>query len=87
MRNVFFALVLANLGFAAWAAWYAQPQTSSGLITNSRIPGITLISELEEAALETIEELAETEPDSAPSQAMWDKLGEMLDQHPAKLMF
>ena len=68
MRNVFFALVLANLGFAAWAAWYAKPQTSSGFVANPRIPGITLISELEEAALETIEELSEvvSEPDPQP---------------------
>ena len=67
MRNVVFALVLANLGFAAWAAWYAQPQTSGGFVANPRIPGITLISELEEADRETIEELSEAVSESAPA--------------------
>jgi len=66
MRNLFLALVLANLGFAAWAAWYAEPQTSSGVLANARVPGITLVSELEEAALETIEALSEAAPEPAP---------------------
>jgi hypothetical protein len=66
MRNLFLALVLANLGFAAWAAWYAEPRTSSGFVANPRIPGITLVSELEEAAVETIEELSEPLPEPTP---------------------
>ena len=66
MRNLFLALVLANLGFAAWAAWYAEPQRSSSLVVNPRVPGITLVSELEDAARETIEELAEAVPEPEP---------------------
>ncbi len=66
MRNLFLALVLANLGFAAWAAWYAEPRNGESFVANPRIPGITLISELEESALETIEALAEAVPESAP---------------------
>ncbi len=29
MRNLFFALVLANLGFGAWSAWYAAEPTTA----------------------------------------------------------
>lgn len=66
MRNLFLALLLANLGFAAWAAWYAEPLTGSGFVADPRIPDITLVSELEEAALETIEALSEAAPEPAP---------------------
>lgn len=55
MRNLFLALLLTNLGFAAWAAWYAEPQTGSGVAMDPRVPGITLVSELDE-----------TVPDAAP---------------------
>ena len=69
MRNLFLALVLANLGFAAWAAWYAEPRSGDTFVANPRIPGITLVSELEESALETIEALSETvpEPEELPT--------------------
>lgn len=60
MRNAFLVLVLANLGFAAWAAWFAD---SGGAGDGARgngapIPAITLVSELAEsdapaAALQT----------------------------------
>lgn len=66
MRNLFLALVLGNLGFAAWAAWYAEPQTSSDFVVDPRIPGITLVSELEDTALETIGSLPQAEPEPAP---------------------
>ncbi len=66
MRNLFFGLVLANLGFAAWAAWYAEPATSNGVVASSGVPSITLVSELEETALETIEELSEAAQEPAP---------------------
>lgn len=66
MRNLVFALILANLGFAAWAAWYAEPRTSGAFVANPSIPQITLVSELEESELETIEELSETAPEPTP---------------------
>jgi len=62
MRNLFLALLLTNLGFAAWAAWYAEPQSGSGVAMDPRVPGITLVSEIDEAVPET----AETLPDTAP---------------------
>ena len=62
MQNLVFALVLTNLGLAAW---YAEPQSSSGSLASPSAPSITLISELEEAAFETIEEPTETLPESA----------------------
>ncbi len=66
MRNLFFALILANLGFAAWAAWYAEPRTSGELVTNPSIPQITLVSELAETDLESIEEVSEAAPEPTP---------------------
>ena len=45
MRNLFFLLVLANLGFAAWHSWYAQPQRPAHT-ADSDIPGLTLVSEV-----------------------------------------
>ncbi len=66
MRNLFLALVLGNLGFAAWSAWYAEPQSRGELLTDARVPGITLVSELEESALETIAELSEPPPEPEP---------------------
>lgn len=66
MRNLFLTLVLGNLGFAAWAAWYAPPQSRGDLLSDARVPGITLVSELEESALETIAELSEPAPEPEP---------------------
>lgn len=45
MRNVFLALVLANLGFAAWSSWYA-PEPQLARQTDDPLPGITLVSEV-----------------------------------------
>jgi cell division septation protein DedD len=45
MRNLFFVLVLANLGLAAWHSWYAQPPrlAHSG---DADLPKLTLVSEV-----------------------------------------
>ncbi|HUQ51065.1 MAG TPA: SPOR domain-containing protein [Gammaproteobacteria bacterium] len=45
MRNFFLALVLANLGFAAWSAWFAAPQRS-GRPADDGLPALTLVSEV-----------------------------------------
>jgi cell division septation protein DedD len=47
MRQLFFVLVLANLGFAAWSAWFA-PLTRVGHRTDEGLPSITLLSEVPE---------------------------------------
>jgi cell division septation protein DedD len=47
MRNIFLALVLANLAFAAWHLWLA-PQQSVPERTAQDVPGVTLVSELPE---------------------------------------
>jgi len=39
MRNLFFALVLANLAFAAWTMWYAAPSPAS---STPRETGMTI---------------------------------------------
>jgi hypothetical protein len=45
MRNWFLVLVLANLAFAAWAAWFA-PAQRAGRSTDEGLPSITLVSEV-----------------------------------------
>lgn len=45
MRNVFLGLVLANLAFAAWSAWFA-PADVVGRPTDEGLPALTLVSEV-----------------------------------------
>jgi hypothetical protein len=45
MRNLFLVLVLVNLAFAAWSAWFAPP-TNVGRRTDDGLPALTLVSEL-----------------------------------------
>jgi hypothetical protein len=47
MRNLFLALVLANLGFAAWSSWFA-PEERPGPRADDSLPSITLVSEVPE---------------------------------------
>ena len=44
MRNVFFLLVLANLGFAAWHSWFSPVRVPHP--ADSDLPKLTLVSEL-----------------------------------------
>jgi cell division septation protein DedD len=44
MRNLFFLLVLANLGFAAWHSWYAPSRVPHAADTD--LPKLTLVREL-----------------------------------------
>lgn len=48
MRNVFLALVLANLAFAAWHWWIAPPPTVAPQRSMQALPSVTLVSELPE---------------------------------------
>lgn len=45
MRNLFLALVLANLGFAAWHAWWGAPRGAPA--NRQEQAGITLVKELD----------------------------------------
>jgi hypothetical protein len=65
MRNLCLLLVLTNLGVAAWSAWYATPAPGRALTEDPSVPSITLVSELEAAALEAVEALSltTTEPE------------------------
>jgi cell division septation protein DedD len=45
MRNVFLALLLFNLLFAAWSAWYA-PLSRAGRSADDGLPDLTLVSEV-----------------------------------------
>ena len=44
MRNVFFLLVLVNLGYAAWHSWYSPARVPHSVDTD--LPKLTLVSEL-----------------------------------------
>ncbi len=46
MRNLFLALLLANLGFAAWHHWFAD-QSATGTVAADGPSGITLVSEVD----------------------------------------
>ena len=48
MRNIFLLLVLANLGFAAWYFWFNEPAPDVRSARYTDVPGISLVSELEE---------------------------------------
>lgn len=54
MRNLFLAMVLANLGFAAWHAWFAASEEPPRRVTGPGA-GITLVKELEGRADEIAE--------------------------------
>jgi cell division septation protein DedD len=45
MRNLFLVLLLANLAFAAWHAWFSEPARPAHSVDPS-LPGITLVNEL-----------------------------------------
>ncbi len=45
MRHLFLVLVLANLAFAAWSAWFAGPATV-GRRSDDGAPALTLVSEV-----------------------------------------
>ncbi len=49
MRNLFLLLVLVNLGFAAWYFWFNEPATDVRSARYTDVPGISLVSELEES--------------------------------------
>jgi hypothetical protein len=49
MRNLFLVLLLANLAFAAWHAWFAQPPRPTHVV-DPNVPGITLVKELSDDA-------------------------------------
>jgi hypothetical protein len=77
MRNLFLALVLANLGFAAWSAWFA-PAQRPGRPADEGLPELTLVSEvpadlrsggLVEPAAEPESPPAEPQPSSASTDA------------------
>src|SRR5690606_807363 len=69
MRNLFFALLLANLGFGAWSAWYApEPHTRSAAATSGT--PIRLVSEV---AAESAEAEGNATSDEAATAAAPDE--------------
>lgn len=68
MRNLFLVLVLANLAFAAWSAWFA-PSTERGRSADDGLPALTLVSEVP-ADLRSSGVVVETEaPGVAPAES------------------
>ena len=51
MRNLFLALVLANLAFAAWHFWFAEPDAPASRAATDTAT-ITLVDELDEADID-----------------------------------
>ena len=45
MRNLFLVLMLVNLAFAAWTAWF-EPTATVGRPSDDGLPALTLVSEL-----------------------------------------
>jgi len=77
MRNLFLALVLANLGFAAWSAWFS-PAKRVGRPVEEGLPKLTLVSEVPadlRSSGVVVEQSAALEPSAAelrPSAASTD---------------
>ncbi|HEX6994402.1 MAG TPA: SPOR domain-containing protein [Gammaproteobacteria bacterium] len=69
MRNVFFALVLANLAFAAWAIWYDAPSPKPSTPRASGLP-IRLVGEIEAGVEDKVEDkVASKEDEGAEANA------------------
>jgi cell division septation protein DedD len=68
MRNLFLALVLANLAFAAWHAWFATPLRLPRA-ADPEVPSLTLVSELPDdlRTSGTVSERERPSPDSSAS--------------------
>jgi cell division septation protein DedD len=72
MRQLFFVLVLANLAFAAWSAWFA-PLTRVGHRTDDGLPSITLLREVPDdlrTAGVIAEPVATTTPERVDTEAV-----------------
>lgn len=65
MRNIVFALVLANLGFAAWSAWFAAPSIAARP-ADEGLPALTLVDEVPEDLRSSG---VVVEPDASPTAA------------------
>jgi hypothetical protein len=70
MRHLFLMLVLVNLGFAAWSAWFAPPQRA-GRPANEGLPALTLVSEVP-ADLRGAAEQGEAAAQDAPTTSATD---------------
>ena len=68
MRHLFLMLVLVNLGFAAWSAWFA-PSQRSGRPANEGLPALTLVSEVP-ADLRGAAEQGEATAQAAPAESV-----------------
>ncbi len=71
MRNLFLALVLANLAFAAWHAWFATPSRPLRP-SDLEMPSLTLVSELPDdlRTSGTVSERDRPSPDSSASTSL-----------------
>ena len=69
MRNLFLALLLANLGFAAWSAWIASEEPAGRPADDGLLP-LTLVSEVpaDLRSSGSVTEPAESAPLQAPAE-------------------
>jgi hypothetical protein len=70
MRNLFLVLVLANLAFAAWSAWFA-PAEGGARRDDEALPALTLVSEVPDDLRSSgvVVEQDDAGPQTAPVEA------------------
>jgi hypothetical protein len=71
MRHLFLMLVLVNLGFAAWSAWFA-PSVRGGRPADEGLPTLTLVSEVPVDLRSAGDVVDEPTAQDAPAQAAAD---------------
>ena len=68
MRHLFLMLVLVNLGYAAWNAWFA-PSARGGRPADEGLPSLTLVNEVPADLRSGSDEQPEATAQDAPAQA------------------
>src|SRR5262245_42679906 len=71
MRHLFLMLVLVNLGYAAWNAWFA-PSARGGRPADEGLPSLTLVSEVPADLRSGSDEQPGATAQDAPAQAAAD---------------
>ena len=75
MRHLFLMLVLVNLGFAAWSAWFA-PSARGGRPADEGLPTLTLVSEVPADLRSGDDEQSDSPAQGAPAQPAADASSE-----------
>ena len=82
MRNLFLALVLANLGFAAWSSWFA-PTQRVGRPADDGLPKLTLVSEVPADLRSNVVVVEQTAAPEPPAPTAIDQPPSAVATHPS----